>query len=310
MTKPLMAAIGIGLLVGACSAQSRAPASSPPSLTQEPSFVFFDWDKSTLSPEAMATIRQAAVAYQAIGSVRFTNVGNTDTSGSTDYNMALSMRRADAVKRALVQNGVPAAAVESVGRGQTNLLVPTADGVREPNNRRVELGIRGQASTDSVTAPVIAIVKADALQEAAFREVVRNNFDLPYMERFALGTHWNGASEPQRARLLAALESAEVRAFRERLGKLAGFTQTIAKVVPRPSRVWIVHSVFSHASGPSIKVEWEVRDNGRGPRITDVRIEGVSMAMTRRSEFNSYILKHGSTVEPLVKELEVRVARQ
>src|SRR6185295_6262470 len=161
-------------------------------------------------------------AYKATGSARMTTDGNTDTSGSTGYNMALSLRRADAVKRALIQNGVPAAAIETTGRGQANLLVPTAEGVREPQNRRVELaGLQGQASTDIVTAPVISIVKTKTgtSHEAAFRKVVRNNFDLPYMARLALGTHWNEASEQQRERFLTALETAEVRAFSERLDK-------------------------------------------------------------------------------------------
>ena len=164
----------------------------------------------------------------------------------------------------------------------------------------------------SVTAQVIDIVKTKtgASHEAAFREVLRNNFDLPYMGRLALGTHWNEASEQQRARFLAALETAEVRAYSERLGKLAGFTLTIAKVVARPNSVWIVDSLLSHPSGQPIKLEWEVRDNGQGPRIADVKIAGVSMFLTRRSEFNSYIQNNGGTVEPLVRELEARAARQ
>jgi ABC-type transporter MlaC component len=275
--------------------------------------VFFDWDKSTLSPQAIATIREAAAAYKATGGARIANVGNTDTSGSTDYNMALSIRRADAVKRALIQNGVPAAAIETAGRGQTNLLVLTADGVREPQNRRVELGgLQGQAIPDVMTARVIVVVKTTtgASDDAALREVVRNNFDLPYMGRVALGTHWNDASEQQRARFLAALETAEVRAFSERLGKLAECTLTIDKVVARPNSTWIVDSVARHPSGLSIKLEWEVRDTSQGPRIIDVRIDGISMSQTKRSEFNSYILSNGGAVEPLVKELEVRVARQ
>jgi phospholipid transport system substrate-binding protein len=164
----------------------------------------------------------------------------------------------------------------------------------------------------SVTAHVIDIVKTKtgATREAAFREVLRNDFDLPYMGRLALGTHWNEASEQQRARFLAALETAEVRAYSERLGKLAGFTLTIDKVVSQPNSVWIVDSFLGQASGQPIKVEWEVRDNGPGPRISDVKIAGVSMFLTKRSEFNSYILNTGGTVEPLVKELEVRAARQ
>jgi phospholipid transport system substrate-binding protein len=164
----------------------------------------------------------------------------------------------------------------------------------------------------SVTAHVIDIVKTKtgAPREAAFREVLRNEFDLPYMGRLALGTHWNEASEQQRARFLAALETAEVRAYSERLGKLAGYTLTIDKVVSQPNSVWIVDSLLGQSSGQPIKVEWEVRDNGQGPRIADVKIAGVSMFLTKRSEFNSYILSTGGTVEPLVKELEVRAARQ
>jgi phospholipid transport system substrate-binding protein len=314
MIKLLIAVIGVGLSLGACASQPQAPTAPPPqAMAQAPSVVFFDWDRSTLSPEAMATISQAAAAYRATGSARITNIGNTDTSGSTEYNMALSIRRADAVKRALVQKGVPAAAIETAGRGQTNLLVPTADGVREPQNRRVELaGLNGQAGTDIVTARVLGIVntKTGAFDDAAFREVLRNNFDLPYMGRAALGTHWNDASAQQRARFLAALETGEVRAYSERLGKLAGFTLTITKVASRPDGVWTVDSLLSHAGGQSIKLEWEARDNGQGPRITDLRIAGVSTFRTKRAEFNSYIANNGGTVEPLVQELEARAAHQ
>jgi phospholipid transport system substrate-binding protein len=164
----------------------------------------------------------------------------------------------------------------------------------------------------SVTAQVIDIVKTKtgATREAAFREVLRNDFDLPYMARLALGTHWNEASEQQRARFLAALETAEVRAYSERLGKLAGYTLTIDKVDARPNGVWIVDSLLSQAGGQPIKLEWEVRDNGQGPRIADIKIAGVSMFLTKRAEFNSYILNTGGTVEPLVRELEIRAARQ
>ena len=163
----------------------------------------------------------------------------------------------------------------------------------------------------SVTAQVIDIVKTKtgAPREAAFREVLRNNFDLPYMGRQALGTHWDEASAQQRARFLAALETAEARAYSERLGKLAAYTLTIDNVVARASGVWIVNAILTQASGQLIKLEWEVHDNGQGPRIADVKVAGVSMSQIKRSEFNSYIQNNGGTVEPLVQQLEARAAR-
>lgn len=179
MLKSSLAVLGTALLLGACESQPQAvmPPPSPPAMAQAPSYlVFFDWDRSDLSAQAMATISQAAAAYKANSSARITAIGNTDTSGPTDYNMALSLRRAEAVRRALNQNGVPDTAVQPVGRGEANLLVQTADGVREPQNRRVELAsLQGQASMDVFKDPR---AYCQALMDK-WREYRTSNVDTP-----------------------------------------------------------------------------------------------------------------------------------
>ena len=119
------------------------PPPPPPPVVAPPSFmVFFDWDRSNLSQQALTTIGQAAAAFKSKGNARITATGHTDTSGPEAYNMALSLRRANAVKDALVREGVPAQAITVIGRGEQGLLVKTADGVREPQNRRVEIVIQ------------------------------------------------------------------------------------------------------------------------------------------------------------------------
>jgi OOP family OmpA-OmpF porin len=126
--------------LGAPAAAAAPPAPEAP---QAPSFiVFFDWDRSNLSAQALNTIKQAAAAYKTKGSARLTATGHTDKSGPDGYNVALSLRRANAVKDALVREGVPATAISVVGRGKSQPLVQTADGVREPQNRRVEIVIQ------------------------------------------------------------------------------------------------------------------------------------------------------------------------
>ncbi|WP_020697524.1 MlaC/ttg2D family ABC transporter substrate-binding protein [Reyranella massiliensis] len=154
---------------------------------------------------------------------------------------------------------------------------------------------------------VIDIVKTKtgAARQAAILQVLQTKFDLPAMGRFALGTHWNQATEDQRARFLKAVATAEARAYSERFGQYGGQTLTIGKVTPRANGVSIVDSRLSQTSGQPIKLEWEVRND----RITDVKVEGVSMVMTRRSDFNSYIQNHGGKVDALVQELEARAAR-
>jgi outer membrane protein OmpA-like peptidoglycan-associated protein len=118
-----------------------APAAPPPppGVTPAQYIVFFDFDRSTLTAQALTTIKQAAAAAKSGNKTRIGVTGHADRAGSDAYNMALSLRRANAVKDALVREGIPATGITVVGRGESQPLVPTADGVREPQNRRVEI---------------------------------------------------------------------------------------------------------------------------------------------------------------------------
>ena len=104
--------------------------------------VFFDWDQSDLTAHARQVVAQAAQATTRVQVTRIEVNGYTDTSGTPRYNQALSMRRAQSVANELVRNGVPRDAIAIQGYGETRLLVPTADGVREPQNRRVEIVLK------------------------------------------------------------------------------------------------------------------------------------------------------------------------
>ncbi|HEY0315213.1 MAG TPA: OmpA family protein, partial [Sphingomonas sp.] len=115
------------------------PPPPPPAVNPGPFIVFFDWNKSDITPEAASILDNAAAAYTQTGSAAVMLAGYTDTSGTPKYNLGLSQRRADAVKSYLAGKGVPDAAITTQAFGETHLLVQTADGVREPQNRRVEI---------------------------------------------------------------------------------------------------------------------------------------------------------------------------
>ena len=144
MLKSLFAVIAAVLLLGACDEPPPSAAAPPPPPAPPTFMVFFDWDRSNLSSQALNTIQQAATAFKTRGAARVTATGHTDTSGPEAYNMALSLRRANTVKDALVKEGVPATAITTVGRGEAGLLVQTGDQVREPQNRRVEIVVMVQ----------------------------------------------------------------------------------------------------------------------------------------------------------------------
>jgi outer membrane protein OmpA-like peptidoglycan-associated protein len=119
-----------------------APIVAPAPAPARSYLVFFDWDKYNLTDRARAIIKEAAVNSTKVQYTKIQVNGYTDTSGSAKYNMALSIRRAESVAADLVKDGVPKSAIAIQGFGQTHLLVPTADGVREPQNRRVEIIIQ------------------------------------------------------------------------------------------------------------------------------------------------------------------------
>ncbi|MCJ9430233.1 OmpA family protein [Kordiimonas marina] len=126
-------------------APKPAPAPEPvkqaPVALPGPFMVFFDWDKSTITPEAQNIIEAAAKAFKEGKAVHIQATGHADRSGPEAYNMKLGMHRAEAVKAALVALGVEADSISVESKGETDLLVPTADGVREPQNRRTAIVI-------------------------------------------------------------------------------------------------------------------------------------------------------------------------
>ncbi|MDE8342386.1 MAG: OmpA family protein [Acidocella sp.] len=117
----------------------QAPMAAPAPAPAKTYLVFFDWNKSNLTPRAEQVIAQAAIDSQAVKLTTINVSGYTDTSGTPTYNQGLSVRRAKAVAVKLMADGVPAAEISIHGYGETHLLVPTGPGVREPQNRRVEI---------------------------------------------------------------------------------------------------------------------------------------------------------------------------
>jgi outer membrane protein OmpA-like peptidoglycan-associated protein len=104
--------------------------------------VFFDWDRADLTARARQIVAEAAASSTRVQTTRIEVQGNADRSGTPAYNQGLSLRRARAVAAELVRNGVPQAGITVQGFGDTRPLVPTQAGVREPQNRRVEIILR------------------------------------------------------------------------------------------------------------------------------------------------------------------------
>lgn len=140
--------IGFGSSAPAPLAAPPAPVAAPPpppppapevACNKGPYIVFFDWDRSDITPEAGTILDSAVTAYGNCDVVPIMLAGYTDRSGSNQYNLGLSARRNSSVRDYLTTRGIPSDRITGQAFGEANPRVPTADGVRELQNRRVEI---------------------------------------------------------------------------------------------------------------------------------------------------------------------------
>ena len=165
MKSTMLAAAVMVLLSAVAHAQSTTDAER--ALEEAPGsyLVFFPLNKAELSADDRRIVAEAAEEFRTTGSARIEVTGHTDTSGSADYNLQLSQRRAQMVADELEQHNVPAGEIVVVGRGEQDLRIPTADGVVEEGNRRVEIvfdvPVRQPESAPAAVAPAPVVAQAE-----------------------------------------------------------------------------------------------------------------------------------------------------
>jgi len=140
--------VGLRYAFGAAAAPVAAPAPAPAAMVAPAPaparsyLVFFDWDKADLTARAQQIIAEAAKNATRVASTRIDVAGHADKTGTAAYNQTLSLTRANNVAAELVRLGVAKSAISITAYGDTKPLVPTAPGVREPQNRRVEIVLK------------------------------------------------------------------------------------------------------------------------------------------------------------------------
>ena len=145
VSPPATYGVDLSFKWGASETPAEAPAAYTPPPVQAPTpaprsyLVFFDFNKSDLTPQAAEIVDTAAKNAGPAKVTQLTVTGHTDTVGSDAYNMRLSRRRAESVAAQLEKDGIASSEIQIVAKGKRDLLVPTADGVKEPQNRRVQI---------------------------------------------------------------------------------------------------------------------------------------------------------------------------
>lgn len=164
--------------------------------------------------------------------------------------------------------------------------------------------------TDRAVAQLTEPGLAQQEQEGRFRSLLNEGFDLPEIGRFVLGRYWRRASETERNEFLAAFEDMMLHRFLPMFSEYSGEKIDIGTIRPfsnNPDFVSVTSQLL-RSEGEPIHVDWRLRKRGQGYKIVDVVAEGVSIAVTLRSEYLSVLKQKGGSVAALTRVLRAKVS--
>ena len=144
-------------------------------------------------------------------------------------------------------------------------------------------------------------------REARFRGLLSEGFDLAFIGRFVLGKYWRAATPDQQADYLELFGEYVLQTYSARLGGYSGETISVVGARQANDKDAVIRTQIDRPSGPPIVADWRVRMTGGQYRIIDVIVEGISLAVTQRSEFASVVRRDG--IEGLLAILRARTTK-
>jgi len=144
-------------------------------------------------------------------------------------------------------------------------------------------------------------------REAQFRELLSAGFDMPFIARFVLGKHWRKSTPQQRADYQALFTEFILQSYSRRMGGFSGETFTVSGARAAGKKDVLVRTQIARPGDLPIKADWRVRPEDGRYRIIDIMVEGISMAVTQRSEFNAVVRQRG--MQGLLQILRARTEK-
>ncbi len=146
------------------------------------------------------------------------------------------------------------------------------------------------------------------LRVARFRELFQADFDVPGIARFVLGQYWRLAAPTQQQEFIRLFADYIALVYANRLAEYGGETLRVTGTHPAPDGELVASEIIRTNGQPPARVDWLLTPANGSYKITDVIFEGVSMAVTQRSEFASFIQRNGGQVQSLITALQQKTA--
>jgi phospholipid transport system substrate-binding protein len=147
-----------------------------------------------------------------------------------------------------------------------------------------------------------------AQRVARFHELFREDFDVPGIARFVLGRYWKTATPEQQQEFVKLFEDYIALVYSSQLSAYSGETLKVTGSRANPEGAIVASEIIRPSGAPPVKVDWHMTDQHGTYKISDVAVDGISMAVTQRSEFASVIQRNGGQVQGLIAMLRDKTA--
>ena len=178
--------------------------------------------------------------------------------------------------------------------------------------RAEEFGAGAKKFIEILTTDAISMLTVEDISKiersARFRRLMNENFAIKGIAKFVIGRHWRKATESEKKEYLQLFEDLLVTTYADRFAKYSGEKLVVNKSEVRGKGDALVHTIMIRVDGAKpLKVNWRVRSKNGIYKIVDIIVEGISMVVTQKSEFASFIQKNGGSLGPLLIELRKRI---
>ena len=147
-----------------------------------------------------------------------------------------------------------------------------------------------------------------AQRVARFHELFREDFDVPGIARFVLGRYWKTATPEQQEEFVRLFEDYIALVYSNQLAAYSGETLRVTGSRTSGEEAVVASEIIRPTGAPPVKVDWHLTDRNGAYKISDVTVDGISMAVTQRSEFASVIQRNGGQVANLIAQLREKTA--
>ena len=180
-------------------------------------------------------------------------------------------------------------------------LAPAAQASADPG------AFIGEVSRKAITELAPAAQATDDQRAAKLKPLLERYFDMPSIARYILGSYWRRATLEERTEFTAVLTDFLALSYGKRFASYTGHEMDIGRVRDEGEGRSVVFSIVKLPNGEPARVDWTVDRAGDGYKISDVKVEGLSLADTHRQEFASVISKNGGSVAALIELLKKKV---